>query len=69
MQCPSRTTVHLTCPCPAKVALADGCHPARETVREITETFTEVFYKRFDVPYLWGNDDWFNMFPIGPQVR
>jgi SAM-dependent methyltransferase len=60
----------LTCPrflC-TQVALADGCHPARDTMAMINEAFTDVFFKRFDVPYLWGKDDWASFFPIGPQV-
>jgi hypothetical protein len=34
----------------------------------INQAFTDVFFKRFDVPYLWGKDDWASFFPIGPQV-
>uniref|UniRef100_A0A7S1DV85 Methyltransferase type 11 domain-containing protein n=1 Tax=Hemiselmis andersenii TaxID=464988 RepID=A0A7S1DV85_HEMAN len=54
---------------PLQVALADGCHPARDTVKEISTVFPQTFYKRFTIPDLWGQEaQWLSYFPIGPQV-
>jgi hypothetical protein len=48
--------------------MADGCHSNRDTIAAIGTTFAEVYYKRFNVPEVWGSDDSFGYFPIGPQV-
>jgi len=53
---------------PLQMALADGCRGDRDTVAVISEAFSEVFVKRFHAPQLWGAEDWWNYFPIGPQV-
>ena len=48
--------------------MADGCHSNRDTIAAIGTTFSEVYYKRFNVPEVWGSDNFFGYFPIGPQV-
>ena len=53
---------------PLQGALADGCHSDRDTVAAIAKVFPELYYKRFNVPEIWGSSDSFSFFPIGPQV-